>query len=101
MAAEGERIAVTEESQGAFRVEVHGRKQTTTHTVRVNPDMVAALGWTGPQADLVRESFSFLLEREPQTSILRSFDLDVIGRYFPEYPAEISRLASGTGDQSS
>lgn len=35
--------------------------------------------------DLVRRSFEFLLEREPPESILGSFDLSVIGRYFPEY----------------
>jgi hypothetical protein len=42
---------------------------------------------------LVEESFRFLLEREPKESILRSFELPVIGRYFPEYEREIkSRL---------
>ena len=35
--------------------------------------------------DLVSRSFDFLLEREPADSILRSFDLAVIQRYFPEY----------------
>jgi hypothetical protein len=39
----------------------------------------------------VRRSFDFLLEREPPSSILRTFDLAVIGRYFPEYGAEMSR----------
>ena len=39
--------------------------------------------------ELVAESFRFLLEREPKESILRSFDLTVIGRYFPEYEREI------------
>jgi hypothetical protein len=45
---------------------------------------------TNPDA-LVEESFRFLLEREPKESILRSFDLMVIGRYFPEYQQEIAR----------
>lgn len=40
---------------------------------------------------LVTESFRFLLEREPKESILRSFDLTVIGRYFPEYEREIAK----------
>ena len=39
--------------------------------------------------DLVRHSFAFLLEREPKTSILRRFDLTVIGRYFPEWERTI------------
>jgi len=35
--------------------------------------------------ELVRQSFEFLLEPESNTGILPSFDLPVIGRYFPEY----------------
>jgi hypothetical protein len=34
---------------------------------------------------LIEESFRFLLEREPNTSILPAFDLPIIGQYFPEY----------------
>ena len=45
--------------------------------------------------ELVRVSFEFLLEREPATSILREFSLDVISQYFPSYPADIhARLGS-------
>ena len=40
---------------------------------------------------LVHETFAFLLEREPRSSILAGFDLAVVARYFPEYPAEIRR----------
>ncbi len=40
-------------------------------------------------SDLVRRSFEFLLAREPKESILRSFGLSLIGRYFPEYEREI------------
>ena len=39
--------------------------------------------------DLVRRSFEFLLQREAPSSILQSFDLKVIGRYFPEYEQTI------------
>jgi hypothetical protein len=38
---------------------------------------------------LVRETFAFLLEREPRTAILPAFDLSAVARYFPEYPAAI------------
>lgn len=40
-------------------------------------------------AGLVRRSFEYLLEREPRTSILHSFELPAIERYFPDYPAII------------
>jgi DNA-binding protein len=45
-----------------------------------------------PQAtveDLVTRSFEFLLEREPPTSILRTFALPDIERYFPDFPTKI------------
>ena len=35
--------------------------------------------------DVIARSFAFLLEREPNSSILRTFDLPVIQRYFGEY----------------
>jgi hypothetical protein len=41
--------------------------------------------------DVVRESFRFLLEREPSTSILPEFSLDDIGRYFPDYFQELPK----------
>jgi hypothetical protein len=40
---------------------------------------------------VLEESFRFLLEREPNTSILERFELPVIARYFPEYEREIRR----------
>jgi hypothetical protein len=70
----------------AFRVEVRDGGATTVHTVTVPPGMAEAMGWDHAEAAaLVRASFEFLLEREPPTSILRRFSLDVIGDYFPEY----------------
>ena len=39
--------------------------------------------------ELLRFSFLFLLEREPNTSILSEFKIDVIGHYFPEYKRKI------------
>jgi hypothetical protein len=47
-------------------------------------------------AELIRRSFEFLLAREPKESILRSFELSAIGRYFPEYESEIGRRGRGT-----
>ena len=47
-----------------------------------------------PEA-LVTESFRFLLEREPVESILRSFELPIIGRYFADYAVEIRRRMAG------
>ncbi len=38
---------------------------------------------------LLEASVRFLLEREPDTSILGEFDLSVSSRYFPEYERAI------------
>lgn len=80
------------EASGAqrFRVKVEERGSTTTHEVTVPSDALARYGGDSPES-LVRESFRFLLEREPKESILGAFELDVIARYFPEYPEEIRR----------
>ena len=68
-----------------FRVEVTEDGSKTSHEVTVRPEAVAALNWSGTLEELLRRSFEFLLAREPKESILRSFDLSVISRYFPEY----------------
>lgn len=40
---------------------------------------------------LVKASFEFLLENEPKESILSSFDIMTIARYFPVYPKTIQK----------
>jgi len=89
------KIAVTQLGPGTFRVEVGDGGSRTTHTVTVEDAYARSLG--GEQvdtADLVRRSFEFLLAREPKESILQRFALPVIGRYFPEYEAEMRRHVS-------
>jgi hypothetical protein len=62
----------------------------TQHEVLVTrTDLERFASGADDPADLVRRSFEFLLAREPKESILRSFDLPVIGRYFPEYERAI------------
>lgn len=41
---------------------------------------------------LIEKSFEFLLDRESNTSILSTFDLPVIARYFPEYESKIREI---------
>jgi hypothetical protein len=64
----------------------------TDHVVHVAAADLARLapGASEP-SDLVHRSFEFLLERESKEAILRSFDLPIIGRYFPEYEEIIRR----------
>ncbi len=69
----------------------------TRHDVSLSEQTLRDLGLESvDRARLVEESFEFLLEREPNTSILPSFELSVIGRYFPEYPRVIGDRLGGT-----
>ena len=69
----------------------------THHEVTVSRDLLAELRpGAGAPDELVRDSFTFLLERELRESILRSFDLPLIGRYFPEWEAEIRKRRAGS-----
>jgi hypothetical protein len=75
-----------------FRVEVSEGARRTTHEVTVPENL--GEGIELPVHDLepvVLESFRFLLEREPPSSILSRFSLSDIARYFPEYPSDIAR----------
>jgi len=61
----------------------------THHRVRVSKADLARFSQGRTAEKLLQASFQFLLEREPNTSILSSFDLPVIGQYFPEYEQDI------------
>ena len=43
---------------------------------------------------VVEAAFRFLLDREPKESILGTFDVTVISRYFPEFEKELPRYLS-------
>jgi hypothetical protein len=66
---------------------------TTRHRVTVPQRLMTDLGLAASQEPvLVRASLRYLLEREPGSSVLASFSLDDITRYFPGYPDEIVTL---------
>ena len=70
---------------------------TSNHDVTVATEQATDLAAAADGHDvqrLVYETIAFLLEREPKESILRTFDITVVSRYFPEFEHEIrSRLA--------
>ena len=84
-------IIVTAIDEYHFQVTVMD-SSNTTHQVSIEPNY--ALKLTAGKittAQLVEKSFEFLLEREANTSIMRSFDLSVIARYFHEYEQIINQ----------
>jgi len=85
-------ITVKKIDDRTFEVTVAG-KTTTTHRVTVDRAYHEKLtgGHTSAE-ELVEKSFEFLLKHESNTSILRTFELPIIGRYFPEYETTIRKM---------
>jgi hypothetical protein len=93
-------VCVADPGGGAWTcaVRVADPGSSTDHEVLVDEiDLPPALdGADTPDVErLVAATFDFLLEREPKGSILRRFDLAVVRRYYPDYPAEIARRLGG------
>jgi hypothetical protein len=88
-------ISITLLAPRTFRVEVREGQGETTHQVTVPEQLGERLELHEDVLErVVLESFRFLLEREPATSILRHFSLSDISRYFPEYLRELERRLS-------
>ena len=75
-----------------FSVTVREGGGETRHDVTMKNATYTKLarGKASPE-ECIRAAFAFLLDREPKESILRSFDVTVIGRYFPEFEREIGK----------
>ena len=73
---------------------------TTTHTVTVTDQSLTDLTDNNvTKTQLLEFSFNFLLDREPNTSILSSFDIKVISRYFSDYRDEVRRWCDESQNQ--
>ena len=84
-------VSIKKLSDDVFEVTV-AKTSTTTHTVTVSDQSLTNLTDNKvTKTQLLEFSFKFLLEREPNTSILSSFDINVISRYFSDYRDEVRR----------
>ena len=75
-----------------FDVVVRDGKGETRHKVTMARALAERLtaGQHTPER-CIEAAFRFLLDREPKESILGSFDVTVISRYFPEFERELPR----------
>ena len=80
---------------GRFSVRIEDGGSATEHEVTASPKDLERLGSGRTPDAFVRDCFVFLLARESKESILRSFDVSEIGRYFPEFEREIVRSREG------
>ena len=84
-------LSIKKLSDDVFTVTV-AETSTTTHTVTITDQSLNDLTDNNvTKTQLLEFSFRFLLEREPNTSILSSFDINVISRYFSDYRDEVRR----------
>ena len=75
-------ISIKKLTDDVFQVTV-ADSMTTTHEVTVTDQSLTDLTENKmTKTQLLKFSFNFLLDREPNTSILSSFDINVISKYF-------------------
>ena len=87
-------LLITELSKDKFEITVKA-DQITKHVVSVTDQMLLNLTNNKiSKEELLNFSFNFLLEREPNTSILSKFDIIVISKYFPEYISKVENYCS-------
>ena len=87
-------LLITELSKDKFEIIVKA-DQLTKHVVSVTDQMLLNLTKNKiSKEELLNFSFNFLLEREPNTSILSKFDIIVISKYFPEYISKVKNYCS-------
>ncbi len=86
-------VEETKDAAGwSFAVTVSEGDSSTQHNVTLSrSDYDRITGGRMPPMELIKKSFAFLLDRESKESILASFDLTVISRYFPEFEGVIMK----------
>ena len=78
-------VSVTAKGQDTFEAMVT-TQPTTTHLVTVSDAIHTKLTNKKISKEILLEkSFEFLLAREPNTSILSQFKIEVVSQYFPDY----------------
>ena len=67
----------------------------TTHIVSLSDEVHKNLtNDKVTKEELLDFSFKFLLDREPNTSIMSSFELTIISRYFSDYEKSVEKWCS-------
>lgn len=73
-----------------FNVVVRDDRGMSRHEVTLSREMNDRLSCGGREAtEIIDAAFRFLLAHEAKESILASFDVSVISRYFPEFERDL------------
>ncbi len=78
-------IKITEIEKDKFLVEVSDNVKSS-HNVVISDEVYQELTNSMiSKYELLEKSFAFLLDREPNTSILTNFEIQIISHYFSDY----------------
>ena len=78
-------IKITEIEKDKFLVEVSNNVKSS-HNVVISDKVYQELTNSMiSKYELLEKSFAFLLDREPNTSILTNFEIQIISHYFSDY----------------
>ena len=87
-------ISIKIVSNNEYEVTVKS-KNVTTHLVTLSDEVHKKITKEKvTKEELLDFSFKFLLNREPNTSILSSFELMVISRYFSDFEKSVEKWCS-------
>ena len=85
-------IFIKELSDNKFEIIIY-KNPITKHSVLLTDEYHDSLTKKKiSKKKLLEHSFHFLLDRESNTSILSSFELSIISKYFPEFENEIKKF---------
>ncbi len=85
-------VAVEALGSHEFEVRVSEGDAETSHRVHVPDGFLDQFDREDlDEETVVEESFAFLLDHEPASSIMEEFSLTVISDYFPDYPDDLRR----------
>lgn len=84
-------ISVSHIEEDLYQVTVQGQRPTVHEVRMTQADYRLLSGRRCTHEWVLVQAFRFLLEHEPNTSILAVFDIMDIQKYFPEFREELAR----------
>ena len=78
-------IKITEIEKDKFIVEVSDNVKSSHNVVITDKAYQELTNSKISKYELLEKSFAFLLDREPNTSILTNFEIQIISHYFSDY----------------
>jgi hypothetical protein len=76
-----------------YQVTVKDDGSETQHKVSINrTDLIRITGGHQNADDIIKKSFDYMLQKVKKEKIPKQLDFTAIGRYFPEFEEEITKI---------